>query len=287
VFLATVPDGSMILFTAGGVYRMDRGLRFSDRHDLIFEGNGAILRSNGVSACARDCSLFYLLEDNTRIVIRDFNLVGNSPTPGIFLDSWQHASGITIVGGSDVEIANVTVSGVGGDGLTLSGVAPAWPDAISFHDSHVISSGRMGVAVVAGRNVTVQRVQFDTVAYGVFDIEPNDTTQGASGIRFLDNAAGTWTHEFGFFFAANGAPGAAVADVTVSSNTITRSPLTTSVTVGRRQDIVFTSNTSTLPAAGPVLRFAHVDSLMVTGNVQPLTSGVLASITDSTGVTSQ
>jgi hypothetical protein len=34
-----------------------------------------------------------------------------------------------------------------------------------------------------------------------------------------------------------------------------------------------------------VLMFAHIDGLTVTGNVQPLTSGSLASITDCTGVT--
>lgn len=286
-FLATVADGSTIVFRVAGVYRMDRGLTFSNRHDLVFEGNGATLKSNGVRTCARDCSLFYLLEENTRITIRNFNLVGNSPTPGSFSDSWQHASAITIVGGGDVEIANVTVSGVGGDGLTLSGVAPGWPDAIWFHDSHVIDSGRMGVAVVAGRNVTVERVRFDTVAYGAFDIEPNDTTQGASDVQFLDNAVGSWTHEFGFLFAANGAPGSAVTGVTVSGNTTTGSPLTTYVTVARRQDIDFTNNTSAVPAAGPVLDFAHVDGLTVMGNVQPLTSGVLSSITDCTRVTSQ
>ena len=35
---------------------------------------------------------------------------------------------------------------------------------------------------------------------------------------------------------------------------------------------------------GPALRFEHVDGLAVTGNVQPLTSGTLTSISDSTDV---
>jgi len=288
-FVATVPDGSTIVFKAGGVYRMDTGLRFSNRHDLTFDGNGATLKSNGVSACARDCSLFYLREDNTRITIRNFTLVGNSPTPGIYSENWGQASAITIVGGGDVEIANVTVSGVGGDGLTLSGVAPYWPDGISFHDSHVVSSGRMGIAVVAGRNVTVERVTFFLSGYGVFDIEPNDTTQGASNVKFLNNTVGTVNQVRGkaFFFGANGAVGSSVSDVLVSGNTVTGASLDSYVNATRRQTIIFTNNTSAVPAAGPVLEFAHVDGLTVTGNVQPLTSGVLASITDCTGVTSQ
>jgi Right handed beta helix region len=283
-FVATVPDGSTIVFPAGGVYLMGQGLKLTSRHSLTFEGNGATLRSNGVSACARDCSLFYLWFGNWGITIRNFILVGNSPTPGIFNASWEHASAITVVGGGDVEIADITVSAVGGDGLTLSGVEPDWPDGVWFHDSHVVSSGRMGVAVVAGTNVTVERVTFDRSGYGIFDIEPNDTTQGASSVRFVDNAVGSWSHEQGFFFAANGAAGSVVRDVTVSGNTVTGSPLTSYVTVARRQRISVTDNTSTIPAAGPVLRFAHVDGLTVTGNLQPLASGVLTSAIDCTGV---
>jgi hypothetical protein len=286
-WLETVPDGSTVVFKAGGVYGMDKGLTLQSRHNLTFEGNDATLRSTGVSSCGRDCSLFYLWTGNMGITIRNFTLVGNSPTPGIYDGSWEHASAITIVAGRDVEIANITVSGVGGDGLTLSGVAPDWPDNIRFHDSHVISSSRHGVAVVAGRNVTVERVRFDTVGYHVFDIEPNDATQGASNVKFLNNAVGSWNHPLGFLFAADGAAGSAVEGVTVSGNIVTESTLRADVTVARRQDVVFTNNTSTVAVAGPVLTMAHVDGLTLTGNVQPLTTGVLASITDCTGVTTR
>jgi hypothetical protein len=288
-FVASVPDGSTIVFEAGGIYRMDKGLRFSGRHNLTFEGNGATLRSNGVSTCGRDCSLFYLAEQNTGVTIRNIRLVGNSPTPGVYDGIWEQAAAITIVGGGGVEIANVTVSGVGGDALTLTGVAPSWPDGIWLHDAHVTSSGRMGVAVIAGRNVRVERVTFDTIGYGAFDIEPNDTTQGAGNIRFLDNTVGVVNQVRGraFFFGANGAFGSAVSDVTVSGNRVTGASLDTYVNNTRRQNIVFTNNSSSVPAAGPVLNFAHVDGLTITGNVQPLTSGVLASIIDCTGVTSQ
>jgi hypothetical protein len=194
----------------------------------------------------------------------------------------EQAAAITIVGGSQVEIADVTISGVGGDGLTLTGDAPDWPEGIWFHDSHVVSSGRMGVAVVAGRNVTVERVAFDESGYSTFDIEPNVDDQGASNVQFLDNTAGTWTNSF---LSADGAAGSVVSDVTVSGNSVTGASLLTVIDLARRQNITFTNNRSTVTAAGPVLRFAHVDGLTVSGNVQPLSSGVLASIDDSTGVT--
>ena len=283
-FVGTVADGSTIVFKAGGVYRMDGGLTLSNRHNLIFEGGGATLRGNGVSTCGRDCSLFFLRDGNKGITIRNFILVGNSPTPGIFDTTLEQSAAITIVGGSQVEIANVTISRVGGDGLTLSGDAPDWPNGIWFHDSHVISSGRSGVAVIAGRNVTVERVAFDESGYTVLDLEPNVDSQGASNVRFLDNTAGTWANSF---LSADGAVGSIVNGVTVSGNTVTGGSLLAIIDLSRRQNVVFTNNTSTVAAAGPVLRFAHIDGLTVTGNVQPLSSGVLASITDSTGVTMQ
>ena len=46
-FVATVPDGSTIVFKAGGVYRLDRALKLSSRHNLTFEGNGATLKAAG------------------------------------------------------------------------------------------------------------------------------------------------------------------------------------------------------------------------------------------------
>jgi Right handed beta helix region len=281
-FVDQVPDGSTIVFPAAAVYRMDRGLLLSDRSDLVFDGNGATFRSQGDAACSRDCSLFYLNADNERITIRGFTLVGNSPTPGEYHSGWEQAHGISIVAGRDIEIADVTIRDVGGDGLYLTGIDPAWPEGVWFHDSRVLSCGRMGVAVVAGRDVTVERVAFGKVGYGAFDIEPNDTRQGATNVTFRDNTVGSWGE---FFAAANGAPGSTVRQVTVSGNVVERSSLLTIVITPRREDFIFTANESRRAVAGPVLRFAHVDGLTIADNIQPLTIGPLMEIRDCTDVT--
>jgi hypothetical protein len=85
--------------------------------------------------------------------------------------------------------------------------------------------------------------------------------------------------------------------VTITANTVTGNPhdgydgsirgLNTTVEVSRRQNIIFTNNTSTQTISRPVLLFDHVDGLTVTGNVEPLSQGSLTSITDSTSVTTQ
>jgi hypothetical protein len=277
-WLESVADGSTIRFRAGGTYRMDAGLRvFHQRHDLTFDGRGATLRSNGDSTNAS--SLFIV--SGTNIKIRNFNLVGNSPTPGRYRSGKEYAYGVQTYGAHNVEIANVTIRAVYGDGLMVGG----WSDTVWFHDSRVVSAGRNGVAILAGRNITVERVAFDKSGWATFDIEPWETSGGADNVKFLNNTAGTWNGQWGFFFGACGVVGSVVNNVTVSGNTITGSPLTTYVTIDRRQNIVFTNNVSSVAAAGPVLDFAHIDGLTITGNIQPLTSGVLARIVDSTGVT--
>lgn len=275
-WLPTVPAGSTIVFKAGGTYRMDRGLRVG-RADLVFDGNGATLRSNGDATSAS--SLFIV--SGTNIKIRDFKLVGNSPSPGSLRLGQEYAHGVQTYGATNVEISGVTISAVYGDGLMVGG----WSDSVWFHDSRVLSAGRNGVAILAGRNVTVERVAFDTSGWATFDIEPWEASGGALDVTFRNNTAGTWNGQWGFFFGAEGIDGSVVRNVTVSGNTITGSPLTTYVRLARRQNIVFTNNTSRVAASGPVLRFANIDGLTVTGNVQPLSSGALASISTSTDVT--
>jgi hypothetical protein len=276
-WLGTVPDGSTVVFKAGGVYRMDKALRVS-RGDLTFEGNGATLRSSGD---AQYTSSLFIVQ-GSRVTIRDFYLVGNSPTPGVYQAGQEFEYGILVYGATNVEIADVTISAVWGDGLQVDG----WADTVWFHDSHVASAGRNGVAILAGRNVTVERVAFDKSGWSTFDIEPYQASGGASNVQFLHNTAGTWNGPlWGFFFGAAGVEGSVVSGVTVHGNTITGSPLTSYVNIARRTNIVFTDNTSLVAAPGPVLTFAHVDGLTLTGNVQPLRSGAFASITDSTAVT--
>ena len=149
-FVDSVPDGSTIEFRAGGTYRMDAGLALENRNDLTSEGNGATLRSAGGSEPA---SSLFVLRWNNGITIREFSLVGNDPKDGTSQAYREWVHGILLRGGSDVEIANVAISGAWGDCLYVSG----WADTVSFHDSTCASSGRNGIAITAGKNVVERR----------------------------------------------------------------------------------------------------------------------------------
>ena len=88
------------------------------------------------------------------------------------------------------------------------------------------------------------------------------------------------------FVEANGSTSTTnVHDITITGNWVNGKIFTSITNVARRRNVVFTNNTGLTAARGPLLQFAHIDGLTVSGNVQPLTSGSLVSITDSTGVT--
>jgi hypothetical protein len=271
-WLGTLTSGSTIVFKAGGTYRMDAGLKV--KKALTIDGNGATLKSNGDY---QDMSSLFVVS-GTGVTIRNFNLVGNSPSPGVYRGGQEWAHAVLTTGGGNIEIANVTVSGVYGDCLKVAGGT----NTVWFHDSTCTSVGRNGVSLISGANVTIQRVAFTKSGYCTFDIEPNQSSESVINTRFLGNTAGTWTNSF---LSADGAVGSTVNGVTVDGNKVTGKSLLTYIDLARRQNVVFTNNTSQVTASGPVLRFAHIDGLTVTGNAQPLSSGSLASITDSTNVT--
>jgi hypothetical protein len=216
-------------------------------------------------------------------MIRDFSLVGNSPTPGFYSTSGEQAHGVRIYSSANTDLSGLTVSAVWGDCLYVADAS----NGVHFHDSRCVSLGLMGVAITSGSNIMVEGVRFDSIGYGLFDIEPNLASEVATNVIFRNNTAGVLNQAPGkrFFFGANGAAGSTVSNITVTGNTISASPLDTYVTEARRKAIVFTNNASAVSTSGPVLYFAHVDGLTVTGDVQALTSGALASITDCTGVT--
>ena len=282
-FVARVPKGSTIVFKAGGRYRMDTALKFANRTGLTFEGNGATLRSNGPSN--ETGSLFWLSVGNRDIVIRNFGLVGTSTSPGSYVAGKEGQHGI-IAGGLNIEVSNVTVSAVWGDCFYVGGNTT---NGVRFHDSTCASNGRNGVTITAGSGVTIERNTFVKVGYCTFDIEPTGSGAIASNIIFRNNTAHWTSGPYGgaFFAVDGGFTGSTINNITVSGNTVTGKSLRTVFNNGgttRNSGVVFTNNSSTVAASGPVLIFAYIDGLTVTGNQQPLTSGSLASITNSTGV---
>jgi len=290
-WVRTVPNGSTIVFRAGGYYRMDQSLDVQSRHNLTFEGNGATLKSTGGFLPSN--SLFQIFGD-TGIVIRNFNLIGNSPTPGVYRLGQESAHGIQIVEGSNIEIANVHISNTYGDCANTD----YWTDGVWMHDSSCTGASRCGFAVLSGKNILIEHNTYDHNGGMVLDIEPYEADGGADTVRFINNTSlyegnsRDYSLPYGpedYFFGANGG-GGGIYNITISGNTLVRGIFKGILAVPgtglRYKNIVITNNTALGDTAvGPTVTLAHIDGLTVTGNRVSLSSGQLARITDSTGVT--
>jgi hypothetical protein len=283
--IASVPDGSLVNFPSTGVYRIDKAIEFGDRHNLVLDGNGCTLKYTSVTGTTEDYALWRDAKAGSDIWIRNFVLIGSSPYPGVYTPGtsptggeWQHA---VAVRSSRFEVSGCTISAVWGDGFYVT----SNPSDVWIHDNHVISAGRNGLSVISGTNVIAERNAFDTVGFITFDVEPNYASETSTNIIFRNNTAGVWGL---YFFAVVGNPTSSTLDgIVVDGNTVTGSSLDAYVDNRggtRITHVTFTNNVGKNTAAGPVLHFKHVDGLTVTGNVQPLSSGVLTRIIDCTGV---
>lgn len=300
-FLARVPDGSTIVFKAGGTYRLDQSIRVENRHRLVFDGEDAILR---IAGCEIDDSAFVVDRLASNITIREFIIVGDNANGGT-IDAYkpgcESQAGVAVYSGRNVQISDVVIARTWGECVYIDAGGPAysWSDNVWFHHSTCKLNGRMGVAIAAASRVVVERVHFNKIGMFVLDIEPYTDKGGGTYVTFRNNTVATYglTPLYtNWFVAAEGTAGSTVHDLTVtgnrvfagaprSPNTITDAGLATTITVPRRQRIVFHNNSTAVAGSGPALYFSHVDGITVTDNVQPLTKGSLARFVDSYAVT--
>jgi len=142
----------------------------------------------------------------------------------------------------------------------------------------------MGVSTVDATHVLIEKNTFDLTAWVTLDVEPNVSTDEVGWITFRNNQIkrGSQDGHLGFIEANGGTGTTNVHDLTITGNNTDQKLDSNITSTDRRRNVVFTNNTALTAMAGPVMTFAHVDGLTVTGNTQPLSSGSLMSVTDCT-----
>ena len=291
-WVSSVPNGSTLLFPAGATYRLTQGIQIANRSNLTFEGNGATLKVDPAASGTNQLASAFVLGHqyggywggtNTNIVIRDFTLVGNAPTPGVYVPGQEGEAALELVSTNGLQVSGITASAFPGDFAFIEA-----DTAVRVHDNTVLSTGRNGLTIISGSNVEFDHNAMTKVGYVVYDIEPNDASEASSFINIHDNESRSWSDAF---FAVDGSKtGAAIHDLTIANNRSTGASLLTVVNPGavaREQTIAFTGNSSDTAAGGPLLEFTAVDGLTITGNVQPLTRGTLTNTVSCSGVTTQ
>ena len=304
-FIGTVPNGSVIAFEAGGTYLLQSGLVVRGRSNLVFEGNGATLLGKGSTASMWNDPVV-LYGANSGIVIRDFTIQGNNPNTGtnIYDPNNEGQPGIGVYGGSNIEIADNTIRNTWGDAVYAADASGAWTNGLWVHGNTINYIGRNAFTVNAVQNALLEQNSIDNVGGSVLDIEPDTSTQGVNSLTLRNNSVGVWglspTYTMHFVACANNTSGAGavIQGIAITGNTVSQGApssvnmpnaggLSTWIGKSRTSNVTFTNNTTTKAGAGPVLIFEYVDGLTVTGNTQPLATGSLTYISDSTAVVSQ
>jgi hypothetical protein len=277
-WINSVPDGSTLLFGQGKCYRVEGTIEIQGRSNLTFEGNGAAFKSlnpmtDGVYA--DDQRAMFRAIDSANLVYRDMNITGAFNFTGKIDESLQHAHAIDLRGTS-AEINNVNASNIGGDcvyfGLGYSSAQNK--SSGSYYDSTCSRISRNAVSVVAGQNITVQRVGVDSIGYDAFDVEPNQGGgNGAANVVFDDNTIGSY-----YLSAYSIVENAPITAQSFTNNHIT-GPKGFKVTIGdpssagfRPSHVTITGNVADKATAPTPLNADNIDYLTATGNTVTMTS---------------
>jgi hypothetical protein len=293
-FIGGVPNGSTIVFPAGATYLLDGdGIVLTGRRNLVFSGKGAEIRFTG---CKTSDSAFKL-NSTSGIVIEDFVLVGDNP--GSYHAGCEGSEGVAMYGAQDTTIRRVKVrSPYGHCWYADQREAGEWTDGVLIDDTECVGAGVMGFAVTGGRNITVQRSTFRDTAIITFDIEPSRADGGGEYITIQDNVIDGYgiSESYTPWVLAAATSVGSVHHITFERNTVIRGANHGSTLAGLatrmngsipKSDIIIRNNTTTVPGSGPVMRFANVNGLTVTGNTQPLAGGSLTSCSGCTNVNVQ
>jgi parallel beta helix pectate lyase-like protein len=270
-FLAHVPNGSTVLFRAGGRYRVEGTLRLTDRHDLTFEGNGATIFATTKGDRTRSQWRFVR---GQRIVFHDLSVRGAHPHAGMYDDAYQakyeaqHA--FEFQGTRDVLLDHVTATDVYGDFVYIGKDLDTrvWSARVTVRYSTFARNGRQGISVTAGRDVRIEHNIITDTRRSTIDLEPNTPSWGADGVVIADNVIGPGR----LMFVAAGGNGP-VNHVQVLRNDLRGHLLNVDVVAPngtRRTDWVVDGNRSDKSANQRVVRLVRVDNVVVRNNRQSL-----------------
>ena len=177
-FIRNAPNGSTIVFKAGGTYRTNEVVRVLGKKRITLDGNGATLKLTGpIDFLGAGIFVEQLSED---ITIRDLNIVGQHAAAGTkdALGPGENHNAIAVYGSTNVLIERVDIRRVGGDCLYVSAhERRIWSDGVTFRDSTCRLTGRMGVTVIAGSRIRVVNNTFDEIGYAVVGSNPTPATR--------------------------------------------------------------------------------------------------------------
>jgi hypothetical protein len=222
-FFRRVPDGSRVLFPARSRYRIDGTVELDGRSRLLVDGGG----SEFFATTAGDPNrAHWRLVGGSDLELRNLSIRGangDGGTPAAYRPDrqWQH--GVDLRGVRRVLLDRVTVTDLYGDCVYV-GAAPTggWSEDVRVRAARCARNGRQGLAVTAGRRVALQGGSFAQISLMTVDLEPNGPSGGAADIRVSGNRVAGQSRQQ---FIGIGGVGP-VSRVRIEDNVLTGKPLT-------------------------------------------------------------
>lgn len=305
-WLANTPDGSIIDFPANASVDLDTGFAIERRTNLVLRLNGATLRVEGPGDMPAS-SAFFVRQSSHIAIDGPATVLGNNPNTTTVFTSGSENSHVLALSGSGglgpssyIEINGIDARNIYGDFAYLEGrnIAPYEPSSfVWIHDNTGTHIGRNAVSSIDVTDVLIEDNRFDKVGLDAWDIEPNFDGQQVRRNVFRSNTIGAYsllTQFDGWLLSTWNHTEAVIEDITVDGNDVAGVPANghsgrprgLHIQVdhsGSPKRVTVSNNRTAQPAPGPVMRFVNVDGLTVEGNVQPLTSGELTTLTAETG----
>jgi hypothetical protein len=272
-FIAAAPRGSTVVLRHRARYRVDGTLQLRDRSGLTLDGHGATLFAATPGGPYRAA---IRLLGGRRWTLRNLTVTGPKPPDAGFDPALQWQHGIDLRGVRGATLRGLTVRDVWGDGIYvgLSIDSAAWSRDVSIIDSRSAGTGRMGVAVTAGRDVLVHGGTWSQPGLSTFDIEPNGAPGGVRRVTIEHATLGAGSRARALDITGSGP----VSAITFRDNILIGRPLHVRVDQGRERprDITVQDNLSSVLFTGPgpaAMVFRNTDGVTVRGNRQPLPPG--------------
>ena len=233
-WLASVPDGATVRFRPDACYAQQQRLVLKNRTDLVVDGDGATFRSSAPNDNSKLVPNWFLMRSD-RITIRDMTIVGNFDDPGPPTPnrgSVTSNAGVGIYGGTDVEVSDVTIRHVFGDGVTVANAYYHDPEDPTHEFSRNVRLRRLDVRKAARHCVSPSQVtgfwledsKLDDCYLDGVDAEKDLLTDPLSDLHFLRNAFSNY-FGVGLVIPIGGMAGAAPVDgIEIRDNRFTTLP---------------------------------------------------------------
>jgi Purple acid Phosphatase, N-terminal domain len=196
------PDGSLLVFPAGSVYSMERGIHLGPGDaDMTFFGYGATLQVTGCGA-SEDESAFSV-DGSSNVAILGFTISGTNDMAGTFgafdAGCGQFSHGVALFGDSqDIEVADVHVSRIHGDAIYVNcDVVNPGAGLYDFHNNLLELTGRQLVTINQGSDIRVaDNILRSPALYAVDSEDCGDSAAVLTDVSVDHNYFDTWNWHY-------------------------------------------------------------------------------------------